>query len=115
MTTTHGIAKKIGIDKNLPVAKDYNSTVDFVKASTNYYDTHPSISAIRSIKPLALTRYLPRLPALVAASSPLLAAVFNAIVRTSCFPQDSKHADVVPGFEKDNPLLHKNYRPLHCW
>jgi hypothetical protein len=44
-------------------------------------------------------------------SSPL-AAVFNAVVRTSRFPQDSKHADVVPVFKKDNPLLHKNYRPV---
>ena len=113
---------------------------EFVNESTNYYDTHTSISAIRSInnpKPLFnfsaissenVVSTIRKLdikkatgPDLIPSKtlriggdilSAPLAAVFNTVVRSSRFPQDSKHADVVPVYKKDNPLLHKNYRTV---
>ena len=134
------IADSIGDDKTIPAAKDFASTADFVNHSLAYYDSHPSIRTIKnnsnpkpqfSFEPTSGDNVCTVLrtldskkatgPDLIPPKaikigcnilSPHYAAIFNSIIKTSRFPQNSKLADVVPVYKKDDPLKHKNYRPV---
>ena len=41
-----------------------------------------------------------------------LADLFNHSLKTSKLPEDWKHAEVVPLFKKQDPLIASNYRPI---
>ena len=119
----------------LPEPHNFSSTADFVKHSCEYHAEHPSIlninnkctkmpdyslsearsseirKIIKNLNPRKTTGH-DMLPA--KALIPIrdiidipLCHTYNACIKTSSFPSQSKKAEVVPIYKKDDPLTPK--------